>query len=111
MNKTLTITDEMLGYLTTQLSEVGNVRAIAEAMCVYYDKQQAKQHTGNRPYEPKCAIARNTRSPADDSQMRKMRARAWHEQGVVMIEPLKLPITKERDWLMQYAESQYGKRS
>ena len=73
-------------------------------------KQHAPQRTGNQPTEPKCALGKNTRSPADEETIRKMRARAWHEQGIGMIEPAKLANSSEKLWLMGFFEQQYGKR-
>ena len=102
------ITDAMLDYVQAQ--GVTDVRAMAMLMVRYHKQEQAKQTTGNRPAEPKCALSKNTRSPADDLQMQKMRARAWHEQGVLMIEPYKLALSKERDWLIGVAVSRYGER-
>ena len=31
-------------------------------------------------------------------------------QGVLMVEPYKLALSKERDWLIGIAESKYGSR-
>ena len=102
------ITDAMLDYVQAQ--GVTDVRAIAMLMVKYHKQQQSEQATGNRPAEPKCALSKNARSPADDTQMQKMRARAWHDQCVLMIEPYKLALSKERDWLIGIAESKYGER-
>ena len=106
--ETVQITDAMIDYV--QAYGVTDVRAIAMLMVKYHKQQQTAPATGNRPAEPKCALAKNARSPADDTQMQKMRARAWHEQGVLMIEPYKLALSKERDWLIGVAVSRYGER-
>ena len=98
----------MLDYV--QAHGVTDVRAIAALMIKYHKQQQSVQATGNRPCEPKCALSKNARSPADDTQMQKMRARAWHEQGVLMVEPYKMALSLERDWLICLAESKYGER-
>ena len=102
------ITDGMLDYV--QAHGVTDVRAIAMLMVKYHKQQQTAPATGNRPAEPKCALAKNARSPADDTQMQKMRARAWHEQGILTIEPYKLALSRERDWLIGVAVSRYGER-
>ena len=106
--ETVQITDAMLDYVQAQ--GVADVRAMALLMVKYHKQQQTAQATGNRPTEPKCALSKNARSPADDSQMQKMRARAWHEQGVLMVEPYKMALSLERDWLICLAESKYGER-
>ena len=100
----------MLEYVAANLHCITDVRAMAMLMVKYHKQQQTALATGNRPAEPKCALAKNARSPADESQMQKMRARAWHEQGVLMIEPYKLALSKERDWLIGVAVSRYGER-
>ena len=102
------ITDAMLDYVQAQ--GVTDIRVIAMLMVKYHKQQQSVQATGNRPAEPKCALAKNARSPADDTQMQKMRARAWHDQGVLMVEPYKMALSRERDWLICMAESKYGER-
>ena len=104
----INITDGMLDYV--QAHGVTDVRAIAMLMVKYHKQQQTAPATGNRPAEPKCALGKNMRSPADEETIRKMRARAWHEQGVGMIEPAKLANSSEKLWLMGYFEQQYGKR-
>ena len=104
----INITDAMLDYV--QAHGVTDVRAIAMLMVKYHKQQQTAPATGNRPAEPKCALSMNARSPADDLQMQKMRARAWHEQGVLMVEPYKLALSRERDWLIGVAVSRYGER-
>lgn len=106
--ETVQITDAMLDYVQAQ--GVTDVRAMAMLMVRYHKQEQAKQTTGNRPTEPKCALSKNTRSPADESQMQKMRARAWHEQGVFMAQPFKLPLSRERDWLISLAVSEFGEK-
>ena len=106
----INITDGMLEYVAANLHGITDVRAIAMLMVKYHKQQQTAPATGNRPAEPKCALSKNARSPADDTQMQKMRARAWHEQGVLMIEPYTLALSKERDWLIGVAVSRYGER-
>lgn len=108
MTDIVQITDAMLDYV--QAHGVTDVRAIAMLMVKYHKQQQTAPATGNRPAEPKCALAKNARSPADDTQMQKMRARAWHEQGVFMAQPFKLPLSRERDWLIGLAVSEFGVR-
>ena len=106
----INITDGMLEYVEANLHGITDVRTIAMLMVKYHKQQQSVQATGNRPAEPKCALAKNARSPADDTQMQKMRARAWHEQGILAIEPYKLALSRERDWLIGVAVSRYGER-
>ena len=109
MRQTIEITDSMIDWIEEQ----GVSTAIVLALMRKYQMQEntrIKQRTGNKPTEPKCALGKNTRSPADDETMQKMRARAWKEQGIGMIEPATLPNSSEKVWLMGYFEQQYGKR-
>ena len=106
----ITVTHEMIEWIEGQGVSTANVLALMQKYQMQEQKQHAPQRTGNKPTEPKCALSKNARSPADDTQMQKMRARAWHEQGVLMIEPYKLALSKERDWLIGVAVSRYGER-
>ena len=108
MRQTIEVTDSMIDWIEGQ----GVSTAIVLALMRKYQMQEqhAPQRTGNKPTEPKCALGKNTRSPADDETMHKMRARAWNEQGIGTIEPAKLPNSTEKMWLMGYFEQQYGKR-
>ncbi|WP_342239138.1 hypothetical protein [Inquilinus sp. OTU3971] len=61
--------------------------------------------------EPRSSLSRNQRrSPAQAEQLRRMRAAAWHGQGVVVIRPEEV----EDDWIRQAivneADRLYGKR-
>lgn len=103
MTQTIEITDLMIDWIEGQGVSTARVLALMQ-------KQHAPQRTGSRPSEPKCALGKHTRSPADEETIRKMRARAWHEQGIGMIEPATLPNSSEKVWLMGYFEQQYGKR-
>lgn len=106
----ITITHEMIEWIEGQGVSTATVLALMQKYQMQEQKQHASQRTGNKPTEPKCALGKNTRSPADEETMRKMRARAWHEQGIGMIEPAKLANSSEKLWLMGYFEQQYGKR-
>lgn len=106
----ITITHEMIDWIEGQGVSTATVLALMQKYQMQEQKQHAPQRTGNRPAEPKCALGKNTRSPADEETIRKMRARAWHEQGIGMIEPAKLANSSEKLWLIGYFEQQYGKR-
>ena len=108
MSQTIEVTDSMIDWIEGQGVSTEVVLALMRKYQM--QKQHAPQRTGNKSTEPKCALGKNTRSPADDEAMRKMRARAWHEQGIGMIEPATLPNSSEKQWLMGYFEQQYGKR-
>ena len=110
MPQTIEITDSMIEWIEGQGVSTAIVLALMQKYQMQEQKQHAPQRTGNKPTEPKCVLGKNTRSPADEETMRKMRARAWHEQGVLMIEPYKLALSKERDWLIGVAVSRYGER-
>ena len=86
------------------------VLALMQKYQMQEQRLHAPQRTGNKPTEPKCALGKNTRSPADDETLRKMNARMWHEQGKGIIEPSKLPSGSEKMWLIGYFEQQFGKR-
>jgi len=100
----------MIDWIEGQGVSMLPVLALMQKYQAQEKKQHAPQRMGNKPTEPKCALGRNTRSPADDETMRKMRAKAWHEQGIGMIEPAKLANSSEKLWLIGYFEQQYGKR-
>ena len=110
MRQTIEVTDSMIDWIEGQGVSTAIVLALMQKYQMQEQKQHAPQRTGNKPTEPKCALGKNTRSPADDETMRRMRARAWHEQGIGMIEPATLPNSSEKQWLMGYFEQQYGKR-
>lgn len=110
MRQTIEITDSMIEWIEGQGVSTATVLALMQKYQMQEQKQHAPQRTGNQPTEPKCALGKNTRSPADEETIRKMRARAWHEQGIGMIEPAKLANSSEKLWLMGYFEQQYGKR-
>ncbi len=109
MPQTIEVTDSMIDWIEGQ----GVSTAIVLALMQKYQMQEntrTKQRTGNKPTEPKCALGKNVRSPADDVTMQKLNARMWHEQGKGIIEPSKLPNSTEKLWLIDYFEQQYGKR-
>ena len=108
MQQTIEITDSMIDWIEGQGVSTEVVLALMRKYQM--QEQHAPQRMGNKPTEPKCALGKNTRSPADEETIRKMRARAWHEQGIGMIEPAKLANSSEKLWLMGYFEQQYGKR-
>ena len=110
MTQTIEITDSMIEWIEGQGVSTATVLALMQKYQMQEQKQHASQRTGNKPTEPKCALGKNTRSPADEETIRKMRARAWHEQGILAIEPYKLALSRERDWLICMAESKYGER-
>ena len=110
MSQTIEITDSMIEWIERQGVSTATVLALMQKYQAQEKQQHANQRMGNKPTEPKCALGKNTRSPADDEAMRKMRARAWHEQGIGMIEPAKLANGSEKLWLIGYFEQQYGKR-
>ena len=110
MMTNITITHEMIDWIEGQGVSTATVLALMQKYQMQEQKQHAPQRTGNKPTEPKCALGKNTRSPADDETLRKMNARLWHEQGKGIIEPAKLPSCGEKLWLMGYFEKQYGKR-
>ncbi len=110
MNKTITITPELIEWVERRVSKSVGVLEVAVLMGKYNESKSTTQTMGNKPTEPKCALGRNTRSPADDATIRKLNARMWHEQGKGIIEPSKLPNSTEKLWLIGYFEQQYGKR-
>jgi len=65
----------------------------------------------NRMSELRSSLSRHQpRQPAEPDQLRRMRAAAWHGQGVVVIRPQDV----EDDWIRQAivneADRLYGKR-
>lgn len=110
MRQTIEITDSMIEWIEGQGVSTATVLALMQKYQDQEKQQHANQRMGNKPTQPKCALGKNTRSPADEETMRKMRARAWHEQGIGMIEPAKLANGSEKLWLIGYFEQQYGKR-
>lgn len=62
--------------------------------------------------EPRSSLSRRQpRPPLETEQLRRMRAAAWHGQGVVVIRPEEV----EDDWIRQAivneADRLYGKRT
>ena len=62
--------------------------------------------------EPRSSLSgRQLRPPMETEQLRRMRAAAWHGQGVVVIRPEEV----EDDWIRQAivneADRLYGKRN
>lgn len=50
------------------------------------------------------------KDPATEDDMHKMRRKAWHSQGCVVCFPDDIPDEWLRQGLINWAESQYGKR-
>lgn len=61
---------------------------------------------------PTCALARLIPSPAaTDSELRAMKAAAWHKQGVLVVSPELVSDTWERAFLESIGNRLYGRRA
>lgn len=60
---------------------------------------------------PRSSLSRHaSRAPTDPEQLRRLRAAAWHGQGVVVIRPEDVADDWIRQAILNEAERLYGKR-